>query len=382
MRSPIARVMTGLGIWIKAFWINCMTTDAQRTGQSSRPRFNLKEMFRSRLFTVWFCSALAVWGGLFAKYSSLSFLATHWHYPLVMVLGAFVAGLTPEGGGAVAFPILSIFFDLERPLARDFSLMIQSVGMTSATIFILTHRDMDRSAFRPLLGLLPVSAIGFVIGMITLQQIPVYLIQALFLSLIMAFTLAYACSAHRGDQLRLLCSNRFDIVLLILILVLGGMCASLFGTGSDILLYSLLVTRFRMDEKVATRMSIMLMAGVSLFGFAYRHLVEGALTGEQLQTWLCAYPVVLFMAPCGSWVLSRIETEWMLRGIVLLNIGQLLYFNLRNPTAGKWIASIIFSLLLLAVFFWALARLGWKQQDRHTGQLSEVSPIDVQPPQN
>lgn len=382
MRSPIARVMTGLGIWIKGLWNNRMTTDAQRTGKSSRPGFNLKEMFRSRHFTVWFCSALAVWGGLFAKYSSLGFLATHWHYPLIMVLGAFVAGLTPEGGGAVAFPVLSIFFDLERPLARDFSLMIQSVGMTSATIFMLTDRGTDRSAFRPLVGLLPVCAAGFVIGMLALQQIPVYLIQALFLSLIMAFTLAYAFSAHRGDQLRLQCSNRFDIVLLILILVLGGMCASLFGTGSDILLYSLLVTRFRMNEKVATRMSIMLMAGVSLFGFAYRHLVEGALTGEQVQTWLCAYPVVLFMAPFGSWVLSRIETEWMLRGIVLLNIGQLLYFNLRNPTTGKWVASIIFSSLLLAVFIWTLARLGRKRQDPNTGEIKEAVTINGQLPQN
>ncbi len=341
-----------------------MTTEPQSPGPASaRPNLpkntglKLREMFRSRLFTAWFCSALAIWAGLFASFSSLGFLASHWHYPLIMVLGAFVAGLTPEGGGAVAFPILSIFFDLERPLARDFSLMIQSVGMTSATIFMLTDRGTDRSAFRPLLGLLPMCATGFVIGMLVLQQIPVYLIQALFLSLIMAFTLAYACSAHRGDQLRLELKTSLDLVLLIGVLVLGGMCASLFGTGSDILLYSLLVTRFRMNEKVATRMSIMLMAGVSLFGFAYRHVFEGALTGEQVQTWLCAYPVVLFMAPFGSWILRRIETEWMLRGIVLLNIGQLLYFNLRNPTTGKLVASVVFSLLLLAVFFWTLARL-------------------------
>lgn len=36
-----------------------------------------------------------------------------------MVLGAFVAGLTPEGGGAVAFPVLSVFFNIDRVLARD-----------------------------------------------------------------------------------------------------------------------------------------------------------------------------------------------------------------------------------------------------------------------
>ena len=42
---------------------------------------------------------------------SVGFLQDHWHYPLIMVLGAFVAGLTPEGGGAVAFPVLSVFFN-------------------------------------------------------------------------------------------------------------------------------------------------------------------------------------------------------------------------------------------------------------------------------
>jgi uncharacterized membrane protein YfcA len=350
-----------------------MPTESPSSSSSSRPKIDLRGMFRSPIFTGWFCSALAIWAALFANLSSFGFLASHWHYPLIMVLGAFVAGLTPEGGGAVAFPMLSLFFELDRPLARDFSLMIQSVGMTSATLFILTDRGTDRSAFRPLLGMLPVGAAGFVIGMLSLQQMPVYLIQALFLSLIMAFTLAYACSAHRGERLRLEPHCKLDLALLAGVLLLGGMCASLFGTGSDILLYSLLVTRFRLNEKVATRMSIMLMAGMSLFGFAYRHFVEAALTGEQVQTWLCAYPVVLFMAPFGAWILSRIETEWMLRGIVLLNIGQLLYFNLRNPTTGKWVASVSFSLLLLALFFWALTRLGRQQPSQRAPRVAEGS---------
>lgn len=41
----------------------------------------------------------------------------------------------------------------------------------------------------------------------------------------------------------------------------------------------------------------------------------------QYQTWICAYPVVLFMAPFGSCILSKINVEWMIKGI--LNIAQL-----------------------------------------------------------
>ena len=80
---------------------------------------------------------------LFGLYNNVQFLVEHWYYPVTMVVGAFVAGSTPEGGGAVAFPVLSIFLNIDRVLARDFSMMIQSVGMTSASIFILTRRNTD-----------------------------------------------------------------------------------------------------------------------------------------------------------------------------------------------------------------------------------------------
>jgi len=245
---------------------------------------------------------------------SVGFLQDHWHYPLIMVLGAFVAGLTPEGGGAVAFPVLSVFFNIDRILARDFSLMIQSVGMTSASIFILTQKGINRRVFRPLLWMLPVVCAGFVLGMLTLQTIPVYLIQALFLSMITAFAFSYAWGDHRGTKQSLCLESSWDVFFIGLILLLGGLCANLFGTGADILLYSLLVTRFRMSEKNATRICIMLMAGTSVFGFGYRHVIEAGLQADQYKTWICAYPVVLFMAPFGALVLSKINVEWMIKG--------------------------------------------------------------------
>jgi uncharacterized protein len=314
-------------------------------------------MFQSRIFTFWFAVALVCWGVLFAAFNSLAFFAEHWHYAAIMVLGAFVAGLTPEGGGAVAFPMLSVFFDIDRVLARDFSLMIQSIGMTSASIYILTHRETKLRTYLPELALIPVCFVGFVLGMLTLQNIPVYIIQALFLSLIAAFAIAYVTSSHRGKQSTLELKSPSDYLLLGGMLLIGGMCASLFGTGADILLYTLLVTHFHMTEKVATRMCIMLMAGISVLGFGYRHFVDAGLTAYQYRTWLCAYPVVLFMAPLGSLVLHRINVEWMLKGIVVLNIGQLVYFNVRYPAPEKLIASVVFSVILLILFMFTLSRL-------------------------
>ena len=134
-------------------------------------------------------------------------------------------------------------------------------------------------------------------------------------------------------------------------LVAGGMCASLFGTGADIILYTLLVTRFRMQEKVATHMSIMLMASISVLGYAYRHFVDQGLTGYQVQTWLCAYPVVLLMAPLGAYVLHRINKEIMLYAIAVLNVAQLLYFLCYNPSLDKLIWACVFTAVLSTGFY-------------------------------
>jgi uncharacterized protein len=279
-----------------------------------------------------------------------------------MVVGAFVAGLTPEGGGAVAFPVLSVFFSVDRVLARDFSLMIQSIGMTSASIFILSNKANTLRTYKPLLWFVPVSFIGFVLGMQLLQTIPVYIIQALFLSLITTFAIAYFYSKHRGDLPVLSVSGPADRLMLAVILLLGGMCASLFGTGADIILYTLLVTRFTMNEKKATHMSIILMAAISVLGYAYRHFIDAGLSNDQYRTWLCAYPVVLFMAPFGTYILQGMNVEWMLRGIVILNIGQLAYFNLNKPSTEKFVASSVFCVILMTLFAVTLSRLAKKRR--------------------
>jgi uncharacterized membrane protein YfcA len=321
-------------------------------------------MFQSRVFRFWFVLMLLVWGGLFYAFNDLQFLLAHWYYPAIMVLGAFVAGLTPEGGGAVAFPVLSVFFSIDRVLARDFSLMIQSVGMTSASIYILSRNGVNLRTYKPVLLFIPVAFIGFVLGMLTLQTMPVYIIQALFLSLITTFAIAYVFGEHRGDRDELTVNGMRDSFLLVGILLLGGMCGSLFGTGTDILIYTLLVTHFRMKEKVATHMSIMLMAATSVLGYTYRHFVDSGLTSEQVRTWLCAYPVVLFMAPFGTHILQFIHVDWMLKGIVVLNIGQLCYFNLNKPSMEKTIASVLFSVVLMLIFRTALARLAKKKREQ------------------
>lgn len=311
----------------------------------------------SKIFRAWLLIMASAWSLAFWRWNDIAFAVDHWYYPAVMVLGAFVAGSTPEGGGAVAFPALSVFLSIDRVLARDFSLMIQSVGMTSASLFLFTRPGVDRSVFRPLLWCVPVSFVGFVLGLWILQDIRVPIIQALFLSLIMAFALVYWLGQHRGSKDHCVLNDRGDHIGMVVVLLLGGMCASLFGTGADILFYTLLVTRLRMREKQATELAIVLMAAISCLGFAWRGLVQQELTDYQIRTWLCAAPVVLIMAPFGSFVMRKVPAEWMLRAIVVLNIAQLAWFNLKQPTAEKIAWSTGFSVVLVAAFALVMTRL-------------------------
>jgi uncharacterized membrane protein YfcA len=336
-------------------------------------------MFKSRVFTGWYFTALLAWLLLFCIFDSVAFLIIHWYYPAMMVGGAFVAGFTPEGGGAVAFPVLSVFLKVDRVLARDFAMMIQSVGMTSASFFILTQRQTRRSDYRPLFGFIPAAWVGTALGFLFLQQIPVYIIQAMFLSLSATFVITYYLSDHRGTKETVDIGSKLDIFYLGLVLVIGGMISSLFGTGADVVLYLLLITHFNMTAKKATRISIVLQAAISIFGYSYRAFVDHGLTPYQYRTWLCAFPVVLFMAPFGVYILSRLHVNWMLRVIIVLNIFQLLYFNFREPTLQKTEASVVFCGILAVIFYFMLKRMASKHRETNERFHAEVARQEPNP---
>jgi uncharacterized membrane protein YfcA len=140
------------------------------------------------------------------------------------------------------------------------------------------------------------------------------------------------------------------------------MISSLFGTGGDIIVYTLLVTHFSMTAKIATRMSIVLQASISILGYAYRAFIDHGLSNYQIKTWLCAYPVVLFMAPFGAYALSRLHVNWMLKAIIVINIFQLIYFNCTDPSIEKLVASVVFAVVLSSIFVLALRHMSNKNR--------------------
>ena len=72
---------------------------------------------------VWWC--LAIRNNYFPLFN------THYIMSITMIFGSMVAGATSEGGGAVAFPVMTLALKIKPAIARDFSLMTQSCGKIS-----------------------------------------------------------------------------------------------------------------------------------------------------------------------------------------------------------------------------------------------------------
>jgi len=77
------------------------------------------------------------------------------------------------------------------------------------------------------------------------------------------------------------------------------------------------------------------------------------MTDYQIRAWLCAFPVMLSMAPFGSYILHKLNVEWMLRGIVALNIFQMFCLNLKSPSWEKLFRSTGFCIAQFAIFWFS-----------------------------
>ncbi|PIO65690.1 hypothetical protein TELCIR_12622 [Teladorsagia circumcincta] len=103
-----------------------------------------------------------VWWMVAIRYNFFRWYPEYWHMPVTMILGSFVGGITSEGSGAVAFPVMTLALHISPSIARDFSLMIQSCGMTSALMCVLFMKVKieNRAVILGTLGAIP----GFIIG--------------------------------------------------------------------------------------------------------------------------------------------------------------------------------------------------------------------------
>ena len=287
------------------------------------PKSRIKEL---RPWLVWLAGFYAVWISIVFVGNHWQTLVEHWGIALTMAIGSYAAGSTPMGGGTVGFPVLVLLFGEAPTLGRDFSLAIQSIGMTSATLFILCRRQpIEWPMLRwAVLG----SAIGTPIGVLLLAP----LVSGLFIKVLFAvvwcsFGVLHLYRVKEFVQHEGLApgAHRFDRNAGFLVgLLAGATVSSITGVGVDMVLYAVLVLLCQADLKIAIPTSVIIMTFISLFGLVTKTLF-GSLQPGVFENWLGAAPVVILGAPLGAFIVDRIGRTSTLLVVSILCVGQFLW---------------------------------------------------------
>jgi len=69
-----------------------------------------------------------LWWSLAIKNNYFAYFPERYPMSITMAVGSFIGGATSEGGGAVAFPVMTLALHIKPAVARDFSFMVQSCG--------------------------------------------------------------------------------------------------------------------------------------------------------------------------------------------------------------------------------------------------------------
>jgi uncharacterized membrane protein YfcA len=191
---------------------------------------------------------------------------------ITMVFGSMIAGATSEGGASVAFPVMTLGFGIKPEVARDFSFMIQTVGMNAAafTIWFMKVRFSKHAVKWASLG----GFFGMIFG---LEVVAPALSPAVKKMSFVSVWFAFAASLYflnknfnRPVYLDVLDWNYYKALTLVAFGFLGGILSSVAGSGIDICTFACLTLIFRVTEKTATPTSVILMAINTSVGFFWR----------------------------------------------------------------------------------------------------------------
>jgi uncharacterized membrane protein YfcA len=343
-------------------------TSATNQHEHQKPRASL------RPFLLWLGFFYGTWLALVALGSLWSVIAGHWPIAVAMAAGSYFAGSTPMGGGTVGFPVLVLLMGEPAALGRDFSLAVQSIGMVSASVFILSTR-------RPLeWGLLRWSMVGAIVGAPLGAAFVAPWIGDLQIKLLFA---VIWCSFGVMNLVKLrgivaaqgitATSTAFDREIGLLIGLLGGVSASITGVGIDMILYAALVLVYRADLKIAVPTSVIAMAFASVVGLV-SHAALGNINPAVFGHWIAAAPVVAVGAPFGAWVVNRIRRTPTMLVVSTLCIGQFVWTIVNQRVGGLWLVAALAGVLVFNAVFHLMHAAGTRLSATHA-HLPEPAPL-------
>lgn len=275
--------------------------------------------------------------------------AEHWPVSLTMTLGSLVAGATAEGGGAVAFPIFTKVLQIAPNDARTFGLMIQAVGMTTAA-FVIYLKGIPVLR-RVILWVTVGGVFGQLIGTYLLV-IPAPYPRILFTLVAGMFGVAMIIQQLMSNKKPRNYMPLWDhkrTALFIATGVLGGIFAAQTGSGIDMMTFIVLTLAFRMNIKISTPTTVVVMALNSIVGF-WLHGVVSQDIGIVWEYWLVAIPIVIVGAPLGAYIASRVPAraiKTLLLSLIFIEVVTTLWLIPFN-TEQKIVTAIAIGITLVS----------------------------------
>ena len=254
---------------------------------------------------------MSSWFWYMVSHDNFIIFTRQWATVLTMIFGSFIAGASPEGSAAVAYPIFTLILKIDPPVARNFAFAIQSIGMTSASLLIIGMRlkvDWNYIIFVTIGGI-----IGLFLG--TYYIVPyVSPVQAklFFVSLYLSFGIALWLQNRKPQREVFNSIQNFqnsDKGRLIIFGLVGGIISSIFGTGINIFTFCLMTIYYRVSEKVATPSSVIIMTIETILGLFIHTQLINDFQPEAFEIWLACVPFVAIFAPLGAFVISKMPRK-------------------------------------------------------------------------
>ncbi|MEY4539652.1 MAG: hypothetical protein RLZZ306_1409 [Bacteroidota bacterium] len=276
------------------------------------------------IYLIFLTIVMCGWFWYMFKHDSFEIYTRQWATVITMIFGSFIAGASPEGSAAVAYPIFTLILKIAPAVARNFAFAIQSIGMTSASLLIIGMRlkvDWNYIIYVTIGGI-----IGLFLG--TYYVVPhVSPVQAklFFVSLYLSFGIALWLQNRRPQREVFEKIENFknsDKGKLIIFGLVGGIISSIFGTGINIFTFCLMTIYYRVSEKVATPSSVIIMTIETILGLFIHTQLINDFQPEAFEIWLACVPFVAVFAPLGAFVISKMPRKGIATLLYLILIIQ------------------------------------------------------------
>lgn len=344
------------------------------------------------LFPIWLAIFYCGWLSLLVFGGYFHLLKEHWAIAVAMAMGSYVAGSTPMGGGTIGFPVLVLLFDQPADIGRQFSFAVQSIGMTSASIFIFSRRmPVAWNTLRwACLGSLIATPLGVAFVAPNVNDL---FIKLLFAVLWASFGVMHFIKVGEITRLHGIDSAtpRFELAMGLFVgLFGGGFIASTTGIGIDMLVYVLLVLVRRCDLRTAIPTSVILMSFTSLVGIGtsviFYNLAPGTypIKPGVFGNWIAAAPIVALGAPLGAYMVNLIPRAYTLIFVSILCIVQFVWTCVHEHISWLGVAGAVAAVLACNVVYHGLYRWGKQRAARekllaHEAHVSQTVTVSTAP---